>query len=253
MRQSARFYAALWACALAACASGCKRKPARPKPRRPEPTLRQQLDAFWLQFRRAAPKGQARMVEAGIAAVRASGVESRALTMGQKAPLFTLLDEKERPVSLAKMLQDGPVVLLWFQGDWRPYCNLTLHAYDRAWRRFRALGATLLAVSPQLTDAAAETKRRNRLHFPILCDESNRVARAFGLTYRVPKRVAAWIDERVNIERYNGDRSFELPMPATYVIDQQGVIRYAFVSADYRRRAEPEEVIRALRRLTGRR
>ncbi len=238
--------------AWAAGFSGCSKPKLKPKGDQ-GPTLAEKLRAFSRQFRKTAPAKRVRAFERGIAAVRASGVVARALKVGDTAPMFELPNAADKMVSLPRLLTHGPVVVVWFRGAWSPYCNLTLHAYQQERRTIKALGATLLAISPQMPDATAKTAAKNKLKFDVLSDQGNEAARAFRIVYRLPRRVAALLEEKVNFERYNGDRSFELPLCATYIIDQKGIIRYAFLDADYRKRAEPAEVIEALRRIVGRR
>ena len=113
----------------------------------------------------------------------------------------------------------------------------------------KAEGASLVAISPQTPDNSLTTVEKDGLGFEVLSDSGNKVAHAFGVAYKVPAVVVEQLKGRLDLSKYNGDSSNELPLGATYVIDRQGVIRYAFVNGDYRKRAEPSAVVAALRSL----
>lgn len=183
----------------------------------------------------------------GIDAVRDSGVVERAKNVGETAPGFTLPDATGETVSLDTLLDDGPVVLVWYRGGWCPYCNLTLKAYRDRLDEIESLGATLVAISPELPDNALSTKEKNGLEFAVLTDEGNRVARRYGVVFDLTDAVHANYNKNFALDAWNGQSSGELPLAATYVIDRSGEIRYAFLHPDYRERAEPSEVIDALR------
>jgi peroxiredoxin len=112
-----------------------------------------------------------------------------------------------------------------------------------------ALGANLVAISPQTPDNSLTTQQKNELSFNVLSDKSNAVAKQYGIAYTLPPEIAASFKGKLDLVKFNGDESNELPLSATYVIGTDGVIRYAFVDADYRNRAEPADIIAALRAL----
>ena len=121
---------------------------------------------------------------------------------------------------------------------------------QRALPEIEALGATLVTVSPQLPDNSLSTAEKLDLTFEVLSDEGNRVARDFGLVFTLPAEMRSiYQDFGIDLPAANGDESFELPMPATYVIDRSGAIRLAFVNVDYTTRLDPEEIIDALKKL----
>jgi len=177
------------------------------------------------------------------------------LKTGGQAPDFTLLDASGRPVSLSERLRSGPAVVTFYRGGWCPYCNLQLRAYQRALEDITALGATIVAISPQLPDGSVSTAAMNELRFDVLSDVGNHVARSFGLVYTVPDQLrAALRSNNKALPDINGDDSWELPLPATYVIAPDRRIALAEIELDYRERLEPEEIIAAFRSLrSGRR
>jgi peroxiredoxin len=216
---------------------------------RPSRPVEQQLNAAADAMKNRAPQA-AQVVEKGIAAVAATDVVNDAPKVGDKAELFELPDASGKNVKLADLLAKGPVVLTWYRGGWCPFCNIALHGMVEAEPTIRGLGATLVAISPETPDSAAETVKADDLKFEVLSDRGNRVARQYRIVYTVPDKVlGAMKSHKVDLEKRNGDASGELPLAVTYVIDQDRTIRWAFVSADYRKRAEPSDVIAALRAL----
>jgi peroxiredoxin len=171
--------------------------------------------------------------------------------MGDQAPNFTLTNQTGEEVSLEALLEQGPVVLLWYRGGWCPYCNLTLAAYQERLDDIRAAGATLVALTPELPDRSIGTAEKEGLDFQVLSDVGNEVAREYGVVFELTEGVQASYEKAFGLSEVNGDDSGELPLAATYVIDQSGTIRWAFLDADYRNRAEPGDVVAVLEGLSG--
>ena len=150
----------------------------------------------------------------------------------------------------AGLLQKGPLVVTFYRGVWCPYCNMDLQAIEEAANGIRALGASLVAISPQTAPNRRKSKRENALSFPILSDHGNAVANAFGLRFRLPDDlIAVYKGFGNDLAIGNGEGSWTLPMPARYVIGTDGVIAYAEVNPDYTRRPDPSELLPVLRRL----
>lgn len=181
--------------------------------------------------------------------VRSSGVLDRALKVSDSAPDFTLPDAFGHEVSLKTLLKAGPVVISFYRGEWCPFCNLELRALQEALPRINNLGASLIAISPEKPDGGLIVTEKNKLTFLVLSDFKNVVARQFGIVFRVGDKVQdlSRIVFKNDLALRNGEDSYELPVPATFVIDAHGVIRFAHVEADYMTgRAEPEEVVASL-------
>ena len=186
----------------------------------------------------------------GIAEVAATCIDEFAPNVGDKAGLFELPDAGGRMLKLADLLKKGPVVLTWYHGGWSPYCNISLRGLVEAEPSIRQLGATLVAITPETPDYAEKTIKADALTYEVVSDAGNRVAHQYRIAYKVPEPVSARMKaSKIDLAVRNGDTSAELPLPATYVIDQEGTIRWAFVDADYRKRAEPADVVEALRKL----
>ena len=208
-------------------------------------TLREQIESYRQEMSaRLAPEAAERF-NARRAALVETGIAEQALKAGQTAPDFTLPDASGQMVTLSGLLAHGPVVLTFYRGDWCPYCNLTLRAYQAVLPDITALGATLVAVSPQDADHTQLTVEHKALTFPVLSDRGNAVARQFGLVWSIPE------DQRATMTKlpdYNGDETWELPVPGTFVIAPDRTIRLAFADADWTHRLEPADILAALAR-----
>ncbi|MFS2157438.1 peroxiredoxin-like family protein [Pseudomonas sp. Pseusp122] len=216
-------------------------------------TPQAKLDAFKADFQsgkppyNAPPQVHATMKKATDALI-ASGQAERALRAGDKAPEFTLEDPDGNPVSSAELLAKGPLVLSFYRGVWCPYCNMELQALEEALPAIRELGASLVAISPQIKANSRKSVRQNELSFPILSDSKNDVAAAFGLRFTLPDYLIELYKNFGNdLPKINDDPSWTLPMPARFVIGVDGIITYAEVNPDYTLRPDPSELLPALR------
>lgn len=211
-------------------------------------SLATQLADYKAGFAQRVAPERVTMMEAATRDLRATGIEQRALPAGSAAPAqLTLPDALGRPVRLADLWQRGPLVLLFYRGGWCPYCNLELRAWQQKLPALQALGASLVAVSPQTPDYSLSTAEKNELAFPVLSDSSLAASDAFGITFTLPPELVELYGRAGNdLPVVNGNGQWALPLPATYVIDRSGRIAFAHVEADYRERAEPADVMRAV-------
>lgn len=214
-------------------------------------TLQSKLDALKIEFEtNIAPPPVVEALHRAVADLIASGAQDRALKAGDIAPVFSLPDPDGNLVSSVDLLAKGALVLTFYRGVWCPYCNFDLQAMEEARQEIEAFGATLVAVSQQTSANSRKSQRDNKLGFPILGDKGGELAAAFGVRWDVPEYLQS-IHKAVgaDISVFNGEDSWTLPMPARYVIGQDGVIQYAEVNADYTQRPEPTEVFPTLERL----
>jgi peroxiredoxin len=210
---------------------------------KPLPSLQLQLDEINQQI----PESISSRIKSDTSDIDASGV-ARGLAVGDAAPNFTLPDALGRPVALSDQLRKGPVVLTFYRGEWCPFCNLQLRSLQQALPLFLEHNATLIAISPQAPDHALSLTEKYDLGYPVLSDLDQSVIR----DYRVQFTLSGDLEDlQVNVFQndpgtQNADHSRSLPVPATFVIDQSGVVRAAFVSADWRYRPEPTDIVAAL-------
>ena len=150
-----------------------------------------------------------------------SGIAEKSLKVGEKAPDFNLPNPNGESVNLHTLLEKGPVVLNFYRGGWCPYCNLELNAYQKHLPEIESLGASLVAISPQTPDSSLSTAEKNDLKFDVLSDEGNKTANEFGLVFELaPELHELYLKFGINIPESNGNDSWEIPLPGTYVIDK---------------------------------
>jgi peroxiredoxin len=211
-------------------------------------SLQERLDAFKSEFARTAPPGRRELYEAKIEELRAGFALQEAVGVGDQAHDFSLPDPKGGLVSLSELRRHGSVVVTFYRGGWCPYCNIQLRAYQAILPEISALGARLVAISPQLPDGSLGTAETNALTFDVLSDVGNAAARRFGLVYALPEELrAALRSNNKALPAINGDESWQLPVPATYVIAPDGRVALAHIEVDYRKRLEPDAIIAALK------
>ena len=185
-----------------------------------------------------------------IAELKAKNLARNALPEGASAPPFELKNQDGKPVRSAELLAKGRLVVCFFRGRWCPFCVAQLEALNLILARIEQAGASLVAISPQTVQQSFFMRDQHRLRFPLLSDARSEVARQFGLTYRVPDyQQAIFRKVFINLPFVNGDDSWELPVPATYVIARDGRVAFAAIDVDYRNRLEPDAILTALRSL----
>ncbi len=213
-------------------------------------TLKEALAAYQAKSGAKKTDEQKAIMAKATQALIADNIEANALKVGDAIPEFTLPNAKGAHIGSQELLAQGPLVISFYRGGWCPYCNLELRALQQLLPDFKQAGAQLVAISPQTPDHSLSTQEKNELTFEVLSDVGHQVARKFGLVFTMPTDLQnLYNDFGLDLPKHNGDRSFELPMPATYVVGKDGVIQYAFVPADYTQRAEPSEVLAAVKSL----
>lgn len=179
-----------------------------------------------------------------------TGISKQSLKEGDMIPEFKLPNAKGENVAASDLTSSGPAVISFYRGGWCPYCNLELKALQNSLPEIKDLGAKLVAITPETPDNSMTTSEKNNLEFEVLSDKGNEVARKFGLVFNLAEELKPIYDAfGIDIKGHNGDESYTLPMPATYVVDKNGKIIKSFVSEDHTQRMEPSEVISALKGL----
>ena len=211
------------------------------------PSLKEQLADYKAGFATRASAQRVATMEQATAHLRASGIEVTALQRGQRVPDLELPNARGARVRLGDLWRQGPLVIVFYRGGWCPYCNLTLRAWQAKMGELETRGARLVAISPQAPDGSLSTEEKNGLAFEVLSDSALEAAQAFGIAFDLPPElVELYSSVGHDLPATNGNGRWTLPVPATYGVGPNGLILYAHVEADYRERAEPEDVLRAL-------
>jgi len=184
---------------------------------------------------------------AAVAELKTRNLAAGILAVGAKAPNFELPDHDGKPVRLSDLLAEGRLVICFVRGRWCPFCVGQLEAMNLILPLIHNAGASFVAISPQTVKQSYFMHDQHKFRFPLLSDERNTITRQFGLTYRVPPaQECVYRAAFVNLPFTNGDDSWELPIPATYILDRDSTVLYASANEDYTHRPEPGEILRAL-------
>jgi peroxiredoxin len=187
-----------------------------------------------------------------VAELKARHLVASILPVGPKAPQFELQDHDGKLVSSSNLLVKGRLVLCFIRGRWCPFCVCQMEAMSLIVPQIEQTGATLVAMSPQTVKQSFFMHHQHKLRFPLLSDAHNQVARQFGVTYGVSAaQEAVYRRAFVNLPFANGDDSWELPIPATYILDRDGTVLYASANEDYTERPEPGEIVTILSRMSS--
>jgi peroxiredoxin len=216
-------------------------------------SLQDKLDAFRADFKAGKPPFHAPpeihpVMERATAELIASGQAGR-----DRAPHFNLKDQNGNDVSSAALLVKGPLVVTFYRGVWCPYCNIELQAINEVLPEIQAYGANVVAISPQTPVNSRKSVRTNELGFPVLSDVNGQTGADFGLRFALPDYlVELYKNLKNDLPAFNNDPSWTLPMPARYVIGQDGIVLYSEVNPDYTRRPDPSDMFPVLEKATAR-
>lgn len=212
-------------------------------------TLSDQLQETATNASKRYPAEVLKTFQSGIDSVRATGIEESAKQVGDQAADATLKGWDEESVTLSEVWKENPVILMWYRGGWCPYCNLQLRAMQKQLDAIEGAGAKLVVLTPELPEKAKETAESNDLNMLVLHDANNELAKKFGIVFQLPESILPIYRDKLQLAKVNGNDAMELPLAATYVINTDGEITYAFLDADYKKRAEPAEVVAAVKQL----
>ena len=209
--------------------------------------LTQELNAFKERFKANQPEEIKSVMSQATTDLINTRLAEESLGKGDKLPNFSLPNAVGEEVTLESLLSKGAVVVSFYRGGWCPYCNMELRALQQALPEIEAKGATLVAISPETPDSSLSTKEKNELSFEVLSDLGNKLAQQLGLVFTLPESLRPIYNNfGIDIPAHNGDDSFELPLPATYVVSADGTVVYSFASADYTERLDPSQIVNAL-------
>lgn len=205
-----------------------------------EQTLAQLRD----KFAKIIPESASAIMEGHIESLRKNGAVDQILRPGAKAPAFTLKNQHGEDISSVELIKDGPLVVSFTRGSWCPFCAAEIRALNDVYDQFRQAGIELVVLSPQSPEKARQQATAEKLKFNLLVDKNNEIGKAFGLVYTFPEDLKNVYSSvfKLDIQATNEASSWQLPIPARFVIDSSGIIRDAKADPDYRYRPEPSEV-----------
>jgi peroxiredoxin len=209
--------------------------------------LQQQIDEFIAEGASWLPPDLLQDLLHPIRQLITSGAAENALKERARAPDFTLPDARGNVVRLSHLLEQGPVVITFYRGQWCPYCHLALRAYQQAVPQLQAGRTTLVAIFPQTPDHSKALAEKLGLTFALLSDRGNQVAREYGLVFTIDKAIrSAHLRVGANLPAFNGTDAWDLPMAGTFLVDRSGTVRLAFVEPDFTCRLDPSIIIARL-------
>jgi len=210
-------------------------------------SLAQNIQAFQAEMIPTIPEETLNTMMSELKTLIASGIAEKATKQGDAFPDFALPDANGKTISSNELLAESPLVISFYRGAWCPYCNLEINELQKRLPDITAAGGRLIAISPQTPDKSRDQATASQLAFSILSDTGNKLAKQCGLVFTLPQALRpiyeAW---EIDIPGHNGDNSYELPIPATYIIDTNGKVQYAYIDMDYTKRLEPDIIIEQL-------
>ena len=213
-------------------------------------SLKQNIQNFQDEFIPTIPEATLNQLMSELHSLIDTGIAEKSIQQGQSFPDFDLPDANSSSRKLSHFLISGPLVISFYRGAWCPYCNLEINALQQRLPEIAALGAQLVAISPQKPEKLHEQVVTSDLGFEVLSDLDNQLAKQCGLVFTLPESLrpiySAW---QIDIPDHNGNDHFELPIPATYIINTDGKIHYRFADMDYTKRLEPDLIIEQLKSL----
>lgn len=193
------------------------------------------------------PPEKKKVMEEAADKLRKSHIAEKALKVGDTMPDFSLPNAAGKKIQLSSVLKKGPAIIAFYRGSWCPYCNVQLNSYQQHLSEFKKRKATLLAITPEKRDLSVETAKAKKIEFDILTDKDNQLAQKLGLVFGLPAELKALYQQfGIDLEKSQGNPEWKLPVPATYVVQGDRKITYAFVDTDYTQRAEPAELLKHL-------
>ncbi|PVH95781.1 redoxin domain-containing protein [Periconia macrospinosa] len=214
-------------------------------------TLAPQLDAITQNLTATAPESVVETISAArLVAESKFANPPETIRANSSFPPFVLPNAKNELVSSKNLLSKGPLLVTFYRGSWCPYCNIALRALQQSLEEIHAKGVELVAISPMLPDASLSTQEKNELNFEVLSDVGNEFAKKLGIVWTQPDEIRQ-VQKAFghDMKKLNGDASNELPVPATFLIGADGLVKNLFFEADYRKRIEPSEVLEWIEKL----
>jgi peroxiredoxin len=207
--------------------------------------LEQTLSQLRDKFAKLIPESTSAIMEGHIESLTKNGALGQILKTGAKAPMFTLKNQRGEDISAVELIKRGPLVVSFTRGSWCPFCSAEVHALNEVYDQLHEAGVELVVLSPQGLDKAQKQATAGHLKFNLLVDHDNQVGRAFGVVYAFPDDLKnVYLNAfKLDIPAINETTAWQLPIPARFIINSDGIICDATANPDYRYRPEPSELL----------
>lgn len=207
-------------------------------------SLTQELQETYINFKETAPEAAFNTLSLGVQELKEALDPSKTIQVGQEFPSFELQDATGKFVSKDILLREGALLVSFYRGEWYPYCNLELRALQKYLPEFKAKGVSLVAISPQLPDNSISSVEKHELQFTVLSDVDNKLARQLGIVWNQADIFRSLFQGfGVDWQKLYGNENLEVPIPATFLVDKNGVVRNMFLNPDYTKRLDPETAL----------
>lgn len=183
----------------------------------------------------------------GAAFAQTETVYPEGLKVGDRAPDFSARDQDGKIISLKKALKNGPVIMFFYRGQWCPYCNKQMSHYSDSLGLLTAKGATVFAVTPETEENVKKTLEKTKAGFSVLEDKGMVIMKSYKVSFAVDeKTVTKYKGYGIDFDKANGSNGANLPVPATYIIGKDGLVKYVYFNTDYKKRASVQEILENL-------
>ncbi|WP_428025154.1 peroxiredoxin-like family protein [Arcobacter sp.] len=213
-------------------------------------TLEKEIENYLTEFQGKVPKETQDILNGAIKKLEESNIFSKALNVGNKIPEFSLSNQNKKIINIKDVVEKNKyTVLSFFEGSWSAYSNFQLLALQKIVSQLKILNATLVTICPQTQDKSLYLSEKHSLNFDILYDKNNTIAKDFGIAYTLSDEVIPIYEKlKIDIIEANRNGTYALPLPATYIVNKNYEIIYAFVDANHRKRCEPKTIIDVLKK-----
>lgn len=213
-------------------------------------SLTQSLLEYSRQSKERIPADAYKIMDEATQDLVAKHLSETAIQVGEAFPNKEMITATGRKTTITTLLEKGPLVVSFYRGGWCPYCNIELKALQQSLKDIQGLGGNLIAISPETPDNSLTTAEKNELTFEVLSDVGNGLASQLGLVFQMPMELRkVYADFGIDVQKHNGNNDFELPMPATFVLNEEGVVVYRFVDEHYNQRADVQDILQALEKI----
>ncbi|WP_293917743.1 MULTISPECIES: peroxiredoxin-like family protein [unclassified Sphingobacterium] len=209
--------------------------------------LHEQTAALRAQINAQLPVSTVQAFEASVQDLKERKIASGIIRTGEKLPDFELPNVTNNTISSKQLLSNGKLIVVFFRGMWCPYCNLQIRELNNKLNLITDKNATLIAISPQSISHNNKMSVQNNLHFDVLTDKDNAYARKLGITFELQDFVKPYYEELgIDLTAFNENNSYELPVPAIFVVDTDHTIICTFADTDYTNRTDADLLIAKL-------